>query len=157
MSPWSWKETKMNTIRSIGLLVGSLCAATAFGQNLTAPTPGTARVVSVRTMTTYSESASSYTDTNGKVQTSGSGATDIRQVYKLETDKAFIEVTGYENIFKAHGRPALQIGDVVQYEVDQKHGQYVKILLTDPKKGKSKWHDFLRVSAEAKPLQAANN
>jgi hypothetical protein len=35
--------------------------------------------------------------------------------------------------------------------VDAKHGQYVKLLLTDPKKQKTKWHDFLRVSAEAKP------
>ena len=55
------------------------------------------------------------------------------------------------NVFKAHGRPALQIGDVIPYEIDPKHGQYVKIQLVEGKKQKTKWHDFLRVSAEAKP------
>ncbi|MGB6459599.1 MAG: hypothetical protein WBG02_06495 [Candidatus Acidiferrum sp.] len=102
-------------------------------------------------MSTYEESSSSYTDSNGKVQSNGSGGTRIRQVYRLETDKAFVEVTGYENAFKAHGRPALQIGDVVPYEIDPKHGQYVKIQLVEGKRKKTKWHDFLRLSAEAKP------
>jgi hypothetical protein len=87
-------SSHLAVLEALGLPVASRCGMIAFAQNLTAPAPGTARVVSVRTMSTYSESSSSYTDTNGKVQTSGSGVTDIRQVYKLETDIAFIEVTG---------------------------------------------------------------
>jgi hypothetical protein len=141
----------MRILRFISIALLAASASPAFAQTDAPLAPGTARVIGVRTMSTYSESGSTYTDSNGKIQGSSSGGTQLRQVYKLETDKAFIEVTGYENVFKAHGRPALQIGDVVQYEVDVKHGQYLKLLLTDPKKQKTKWHDFLRVSAEAKP------
>lgn len=141
----------MRILRFISIALLAASASTAFAQTNAPLAPGTARVIGVRTMSTYEESSSSYTDSNGKVQSSGSGGTSIRQVYKLETDKAIMEVTGYENVFKAHGRPALQIGDVVPYEIDPKHGQYVKIQLVQGKKQKTKWHDFLRVSAEAKP------
>jgi len=141
----------MRILRFISIALLATLASTTFAQTDAPLAPGTARVIGVRTMNTYSQSSSTWTDSNGNVQGGGSGGTRIRQVYKLETDKTFIEVTGYENVFKAHGRPALQIGDVVQYEVDAKHGQYVKLLLTEQKKQKTKWHDFLRVSAEAKP------
>lgn len=69
-------------------------------------------------MRTYEETSRSYTDSNGKVQSIGYGETRIRQVYKLEADKAFMEVTGYNNVFKAFGRPGLQVGDVAPYEID---------------------------------------
>jgi hypothetical protein len=110
--------------------------------------PGQAKVIGIRTINTYSESSDVSTDSTGNVHGSGSGATKIRQVYKLETANSFIEVTGWENVFKAHSRPAMQIGDVVSYELDKKHGQYVMLLLNDGKK--DKWHKFLRVGAEAK-------
>lgn len=139
----------MRILRIVSIALLAALAPITFAQSNTPLAPGTARVVGVRTMNTYEESNGSYTDSNGKVQTNGSGDTRIRQVYKLETDKAFMEVTGYENVFKAHGRPALQIGDVVPYEIDAKHGQYVKIQLVEGKK--QKWHNFLRISAEAKP------
>jgi hypothetical protein len=140
---------RIPSIISIALFATLAPAASA--QTNAPLAPGTARVVGIRTMNTYEESSSSWTDSNGKVRSGGSGGTSIRQVYKLETDKSFMEVTGYENVFKAHGRPALQIGDVVPYEIDPKHGQYVKLQLVQGKKQKTKWHDFLRVSAEAKP------
>jgi len=138
-------------MRILRVISVALLASTTFAQTNAPLAPGTARVIGVRTMNTYEESSSSWTDSNGKVQSGGSGGTSIRPVYKLETDKSFMEVTGYENVFKAHGRPALQIGDVVPYEIDPKHDQYVKIQLVQGKKQKTKWHDFLRVSAEAKP------
>jgi hypothetical protein len=76
----------------------------------------------------------------------------IRQVYRLERADAFFDVTGWESAFgKARKRPAMQIGDVVSYRVDLKHGQFIDILLTDTdKKQKVEWHRFLRVGAEAK-------
>lgn len=129
---------------SLLFLVGGV----VFAQQAQPLTPGQARVVSIRTMSTYSEDSSVTTDSDGNVHGSGSGGTRIRQVYKFETTNSFIELTGWENVFKAHSRPALQVGDVVTYEVDKKHGQYVKVLLNDGKK--DKWHTFLRVGAEAK-------
>jgi hypothetical protein len=120
----------MKILRFISItLLAAASASTAFAQTNTPLAPGTARVIGVRTMSTYEESSGSYTDSKGKVQSSGSGGTRIRQVYKLETDKSFVEVTAYENAFKAIGRPDLQVGDVVPYEIDPKHGQYVKIQL----------------------------
>jgi hypothetical protein len=139
----------MRILRIINIALLAALAPITFAQTNTPLAPGTARVVGIRTMSTYEESSSIYTDSNGNVRGSGSGDTRIRQVYKLETDKSFMEVTGYENVFKAHGRPALQVGDVVPYEIDEKHGQYVKIQLVQGKK--EKWHHFLRISAEAKP------
>src|ERR1700724_3574543 len=99
-------------MRILRVICVALLASTTFAQTNAPLAPGTARVIGVRTMNTYEESSSSWTDSNGKVQSGGSGGTSIRQVYKLETDKSFLEVTGYENVFKAHGRPALRIGDV---------------------------------------------
>ena len=95
---------RIPSIISIALFATLAPAASA--QTNAPLAPGTARVVGIRTMNTYEESSSSWTDSNGKVRSGGSGGTSIRQVYKLETDKSFMEVTGYENAFKAHRRPA---------------------------------------------------
>lgn len=97
-----------------------------------------AHVTSIRMMSTYSQDSD------------GNGGTKLRQVYRLETDNAIYEVTGWENVFKAGKRSAMQIGDVVSYRIDPKHGQYVDVLLATGKGEKMEWHRFLRVSAEAK-------
>jgi hypothetical protein len=86
---------------------------------------GTARVVSVRTLQTYSQDED------------GAGSTKVRQVYRLETVGAVYEVTGWEHTGfyglggKAGKRPALQIGEIVNYRVDPKQTQFIEILLTD--------------------------
>ena len=83
----------MRILRIVSIALLAASASAVFAQTNAPLAPGTARVIGVRTMSTYEESSSSYTDSNGKVQSSGSGGTRIRQVYKLETDKAFMEVT----------------------------------------------------------------
>ena len=103
-----------------------------------------AKVVGISTMSTYSERIGTY---DGNVE--GSGGTRLRQVYRLESSNTVLEVTGYENIFAAAKRPAMQIGDEITYQVEKKHGQYIDILLAEGNK-KPKWHRFLRISAEAK-------
>jgi hypothetical protein len=97
-----------------------------------------ARVTSIKMISTYSQ------------DTDGSGSTKLRQVYRLEANDAIYDVTGWENIFKASKRPAMQIGDVVNFRIDPKHGQFIDILLATGKKQKLEWHRFLRVGAEAK-------
>jgi hypothetical protein len=101
-----------------------------------------AHVTSIKMMSTYSQDSD------------GDGSTKLRQVYRLETDSVAYDVTGWENVFKAGKRPAMQIGDVVNFHVDPKHGQFIDILLPTGKSQKPEWHRFLRVGAEAKP--AAN-
>jgi hypothetical protein len=117
------------------ILVGVLFAVivSSSGVSAQAIAPGTARVIGTRVMQSYKGS-------------DGDVSEKIRQVYKLETADSFIEVTGYENVFKAHGRPAMEIGQLVTYSVDPKHAQYLKIVLSDGKE-----HKFLRVSSELKP------
>jgi hypothetical protein len=100
-----------------------------------------ARVTSIRMMSTYSQ------------DNDGDGGTRLRQVYRLEAEDVIYDVTGWENIFKAGNRPAMQIGDVVNFRIDPKHGQYVDIQLATGKKQKLEWHRFLRVGAEAKVAQ----
>lgn len=102
-------------------------------------TPGTARVVGVSVMQSHYGS-------------DGDLYERIRQVYRLESADATFDVTGWESGFgKARKRPAMQIGEVVSYRLDSKHGQFIEILLTDAnKKERVEWHRFLRVAAEAK-------
>jgi hypothetical protein len=97
-----------------------------------------AHVTSIKMMSTYSQ------------DTDGNGSTRLRQVYRLETDSVIYDVTGWENVFKAGKRPAMQIGDVVNFHIDPKHGQFVDVLLATGKNQKMEWHRFLRVGAEAK-------
>jgi hypothetical protein len=101
--------------------------------------PGTARVVGVSVMQSHYGSDG---DLNER----------IRQVYRLERADSVFDVTGWESTFgKARKRPAMEIGDVVSYRIDPKHGQFIDILLADTdKKQKVEWHRFLRVGAEAK-------
>jgi hypothetical protein len=103
--------------------------------------PGTARVIGISTM-------QSHYGSDGNLDER------IRQVYRLETADAVLEVTGWENtgLFgKAGKRPAMQIGDVVTYRLESKHGQFIDIMLTDTnKKHKTEWHRFLRVGSEGK-------
>ena len=107
--------------------------------------PGTARVASVRTMQTYAQDED------------GTGSTKVRQVYRLETPNSVYDVTGWESSgfygvgSKAGKRPALEIGEVVSYRVDPKHGQFIYLLLTNTdRKQKVEWHRFLRVGSEMK-------
>lgn len=124
----------------IKLAVAGL-GALLFASGLLAQDATHARVTNIRMMSTYSQDSD------------GDGSTRLRQVYRLETNDISYDVTGWENIFKAGKRPAMQIGDVVNFRIDAKHGQFIDILLATGKKQKLEWHRFLRVGAEAKVAQ----
>src|SRR5216683_1428990 len=71
---------------------------------------GTARIASVSTMQTYSQDED------------GSGSTQMRQVYRLETANTVYDVTGWESLNlrgKGRKRPALEIGEVVSYPLNR--------------------------------------
>jgi hypothetical protein len=62
-----------------------------------------------------------------------------RRVYVIKTDSGRLEVTGWENAFKARKRPPLTVGQEVKYRTD---GKYVYTILDDGKK-----HRFYLMSA----------
>lgn len=68
------------------------------------------------------------TDSDGKYTSSVD--TYHRRVYTVKTDTGKIEVTGWENGFKARKRPPLIVGQQVRYRTD---GKYIYTVLDDGK------------------------
>lgn len=77
------------------------------------------------------------TDSQGNY--SSSVGTFERRVYVIKTDSGTIEVTGWENGFKARKRPPLSVGQDVKYRTD---GKYIWTILDDGKE-----HRFYLMSA----------
>lgn len=78
----------------------------------------------------------------GAYMSNGTGfaGTYERRVYVVKTDSGTIEITGYENNWKARKRPALAIGQTLTYRSDNK---YIYMILEDGKE-----HRFYLMSAE---------
>jgi hypothetical protein len=64
----------------------------------------------------------------------------IRRVYVIKTETATLEIRGADNGFKARKRPALAIGESLNYRTDNK---FIYTVLDDNKE-----HRFYIVSAE---------
>ena len=71
---------------------------------------------------------SGSTDYQGKYESSV--GTYERRVYVVKTSNGTIEVTGWENGFKARKRPPLTVGQEIKYRTD---GKYIYTILDDEK------------------------
>ena len=75
------------------------------------------------------EVAGSGSTDNGGRYTSSVDTFD-RRVYTVRTDTGTIEITGWENGFKARKRPPLSVGQQLKYRTD---GKYIYTVLDDGK------------------------
>jgi hypothetical protein len=73
--------------------------------------------------------------------TGGSVSTFHRRIYVVKTDSGTVEITGWENGFKAARRPALTVGQTISYRLEK---GYVYAVLEDGKE-----HRFYVMSSTA--------